>query len=59
MYSDKLADFGTIKTAYGDVETAFYIFFFQGSLPLYNRDFLQCFITRKSFLEYQCVTEQT
>ena len=25
------------------------IFFFKGLLPLYNKDFLQCFITHKSF----------
>ena len=49
MDADKLADFGTIKTAHGDVETAFCILFFQGSLLLYNKDFLQCFIIRKSF----------
>ena len=49
MDAEKLADFGTIKTARGDVETAFCIFFFQGSLLLYNKDFLQCFIIRKSF----------
>ena len=52
MDADKLADFGTIKTARGDVEAAFCVFFFfQGSLPLYNKDFLQCFIIRKSFCE--------
>ena len=51
MDAEKLADFGTIKTARGDVETAFCIFFFQGSLLLYNKDFLQCFIL-SLFLEY-------
>ena len=46
----KLADFDTIKTAYGYVEAAFRIFFFlQGSLFLYNKDFLQCFIIHKSY----------
>ena len=49
MDADKLAYFGTIKIAHGDVEAAFWIFFFQGSLLLYNKDFLQCFIIRKSF----------
>ena len=50
MDADKLADFGTIKTAHGDVEAAFCIFFFfQGSLLLYNNHFLQYFIIRKSF----------
>ena len=44
MDADKLAYFGTIKTAHGDVETAFCIFFFQGSLLLYNKDFVQCFM---------------
>ena len=28
MDADKLADFGTIKTAHGDVEAAFCVFFF-------------------------------
>ena len=49
MDADKLADFGTIKTAHGDVEAAFCIFFFEGSLSSYNKDFLQCFIIRKCF----------
>ena len=47
MNADKLADFGTIKTAHGDVEVAFCIS--QGSLLLYNKDILQCFIIHKSF----------
>ena len=34
-------------------------FFLQGSLLLYNKDFLQCFIIRKSFLEYECIAGQT
>ena len=50
MDADKLAYFGTIKTAHGDIEADFCIFFFfQGSLSFYNRDSLQCFIIRKSF----------
>ena len=49
MDADKLADFGIIKTTHGDVEAAFCMFFFLGSLSLYNKDFLQCFIIRKSF----------
>ena len=51
MDADKLTDFGTIKTAHGVVEAAFCIFFFQGSLSLYNKDSLQCFIIRKTFSE--------
>ena len=54
MDSDKLVDFGTIKTVHGDVEAAFCIFIFQGSLSLYNKDFQQYFI-----LEYQCIAGQT
>ena len=49
MDADKLAYFGTIKIAHGDVEAASCIFFFQGSLLLYDKDFLQCFIIPKSF----------
>ena len=49
MDADKLADFGNIKTAHGDVKTAFRIFGFQGLLSLHNKDFLQCFIIRQSF----------
>ena len=50
MDADKLADFSTIKTALGSsFEAAFCIFFFQDSLLLYNKDFLRCFIIRKSF----------
>ena len=52
MDADKLADFGTIKTAHGDVEAAFFIFFFQVSLSLYNEDFLQCLLYASPFLEY-------
>ena len=52
MDADKLADFGTIKTAHGDMEAAFSIFFFQGSLSLYNKDFLQCLLYASLFLEY-------
>ena len=49
MDADKPEDFGTIKTVHGDVEAAFCFFFFQGSLLLENKDFLQCFIICKSF----------
>ena len=50
MNVDKLADFGNINTPHGDVEAGFLFFFFnQGSLSLYNKGFLQCFIKRKSF----------
>ena len=49
MGADKLSRFGTIKTIHGHVEAAFCIFFFQGSLLFYNKDFLQCFITPESF----------
>ena len=49
MDADKLADFSTIKTALGNVEAAFSIFFFHDSLLLYNKDFHRCFIIRKSF----------
>ena len=58
MDADKLADFGTIKTAHGDVEAAFSIFFFQGSLSLYNKDFLQCLLYASLFLEYKCIAGQ-
>ena len=49
MDANELAHFGTMKTAHGDVEAAFCFFFFQDLLSLYNKDFLQCFIIRKSF----------
>ena len=48
MDTDKLVNFGTIKIAHGDFEAVFCIFFSEGSLSLYNKDFLQCFIIRKS-----------
>ena len=37
MDADKLANFGTIKTAHGEVEALLCIFFFQGLLSLYIR----------------------
>ena len=46
---DKPTNFGTIKTAHGDVEAALCIFSSQGSLSLYNKDFLLCFIIHNSF----------
>ena len=51
MYADNLADFATIKTAYGNVKAAFCTFS-QGSLSLYNKDFLQSFVICKPFSEY-------
>ena len=60
MYADKLADFGTIKTAYGDVETAFCIFF--SSKVRYHCIIgisYNVLLHASPFLEYQCVTEQT
>ena len=35
MDADKLADFGTIKNAHGDVETAFTIYFSPRNIFLY------------------------
>ena len=49
MDAKNLVDFGTIKTAHGDVKAAFCVFFFQVLVPLYNKDFVQCIIIRKSF----------
>ena len=55
MHAEKLANFGNMKTAHGDVEAAFCFFFFQGSLSMHNKDLLQCFITLYIFLKYQCI----
>ena len=49
MDANKLADFGTIKTALGTSKQLSVLFFFQGLLLLYNKDFLQCFVICKSF----------
>ena len=59
MDADKLADFGNIKTAHGDVKTAFRIFCLQGLLSLHNKDVLQCFIIRQSFSGARCIADQT
>ena len=60
MNVDKLADFGNINTAHGDVEAGFLFFFFnQGSLSLYNKGFLQFFINASLFLEYKFIARQT
>ena len=50
MDANELTYFGTIKTAHGDGEAAFCIFFFLPRFVIINKDFLQCFIIRfKSF----------
>ena len=49
MDADELADFTTIKTPHGDAEADFCVFFFQGLLSSYRKDFLQSFIIQKSF----------
>ena len=60
MNADKLADFETIETTHGDGEVAFCIFFLQGSLSLYNKDFQQCsFLYASLFLECQYIAGQT
>ena len=48
MDANELTYFGTIKTAHGDGEAAFCIFFLP-RFVIINKDFLQCFIIRKSF----------
>ena len=50
MDAEKFVDFGTIKTVHADVKAAFCVFFFfQGLVPLYNKDFVQFIIISKSF----------
>ena len=50
MDAKKFVDFRTIKTVHADVKAAFCVFFFfQGLVPLYNKDFVQCIIISKSF----------
>lgn len=55
MHAEKLANFGNMKTVHGDVEAAFWFFFFQGSLSMHNKDLLQRFIMLYIFLKCQCI----
>ena len=59
MDVDKLADFGTIKTAHGDVEVAFCIF--SSSKVRYHciiRIPYNVLLYARLFLEYQCIARQ-